>query len=593
MYELRPEYQIPAHLATIEHCKTSNEPAFHNMTVGAGKSINIAFMVKHITDKGGRVLVLARQGELIEQNSLDCWEIGCKNSVFSASLNKRSLYYPAVFGTEGTVQRALDNELKDVSFDAIFFDECHMLHWQDCLIEQPESQYGKIIKHFKSKNPKLRIVGYTGSPYRGTEPILNKFWKKQLSDVSTYELINLGYLVPPVFGFGDIDHAYDLSAFNKKSEHEDYSAKELAAMGRAITKDKTKTQVIIEEVINRTRNRLGVLITCASKKHCEQVAECLPEGTWGIITDSTSTKERMRILKDAKIGAIKYVMQIGCLTTGVNVPYWDCCVILRKIGSLTLLIQLTGRVLRTLKNEQIEQGLQKHDALILDYTDTFESMGDIFDNPLVATANSEKAKQLNRESIECPICSTNNSQFAIRCCGADSNSDDGRCEHFFTSVQCGKCFAENAPSSKSCRKCDAVLIDPNSALINKAYSDADYKPVNKMTLSSTKTGGLCVTYDLASVYIKNGVEYPEVAKEYFAPFKGVPYEKARWYKFIEQHIQGDKFRRMVYNFPTIESILNMRAMFDTPTEITHRINEKHFSIINRKKFRSGREELSQ
>jgi len=85
MYELRPEYQIPAHLATIEHCKTSNEPAFHNMTVGAGKSINIAFMVKHITDKGGRVLVLARQGELIEQNSLDCWEIGCKNSVFSAS----------------------------------------------------------------------------------------------------------------------------------------------------------------------------------------------------------------------------------------------------------------------------------------------------------------------------------------------------------------------------------------------------------------------------------------------------------------------------------------------------------------------------
>lgn len=588
-YSLRPEYQQPIHDATINHCKSSAVAAFVSASVGSGKTINIAFMVQHIVNKGGKALVLARQGELIKQNSEDCWAIGCKNSVFSASLNKRSTYYPAVFGTEGTVQRALDNEFKTHSFSAILIDECHMIDWKDCLLDEPETQYGKIISHFQKLNTKLRIIGYTGSPYRGAESILGEFWQKQLYDVGTYQLIGLGYLVPPIFGFGDEDHHYNLEGFEKKSEHEDYSAKELAAMGRAITKDKTKTTAIIEEVIQRTQNRLGVLITCASKKHCEQVSECLPDGSWGIVTDSTSTKQRIKILDDAKVGNIKYVMQIGCLTTGVNVPFWDTCVILRKIGSLTLLIQLMGRVFRTLKAEQIDLGLQKHDALILDYTDTLESMGDVFDDPIVSQAVASKAKQDGGTPKICMACNTHNGEFAIRCCGEDMSSDDGRCEYFFMFNECLACGAHNAPSAKSCRKCEAVLIDPNKALINKAYTDADYKPVNKMILTQTQTGKLCVVYELDSTYMKNGEALPEVAKEYLTPFGGAPYEKARWYKFIEQHICGEKFRRTFANCQNLEQVINMKAMLDIPKELTHRVGEKGFSIINRKRFNSGRE----
>ena len=591
MYELRNEYQLPAHIATIEHCKASSEPAFHSMSVGAGKTINIAFMCKHISEKGGRVLVLARQGELVDQNSQDCWAIKCKNSVYSASLNKKSTFYPVIFGTEGTVQRALDNDFKSLKFDALLIDECHMVDWQDCISKEPESQYGKIISHLLTLNSKLRIIGYTGSPYRGKESIKGEFWKHQLSDVGTYELIGLGYLVPPVFGFGDDEHNYKLQEFNKKDEFEDYTAKELAAMGRAITKDQTRTQLIMEEVIERTKDRLGVLITCASKKHCEQVSECLPVDSWGIVTDSTSTKERIKILDDAKSGKIKYVMQIGCLTTGVNVPYWDCCVILRRIGSLTLLIQLVGRVLRTLKPHQIDDGLSKLDALVLDYADTFESMGDVFDNPIVQQAVAKRKGEQN-QTIECPKCSTMNSEHAVRCCSIDTSEKDGRCSYFFRSSTCQNCQTQNAPTAKNCRHCDAVMIDPNRALVNKAYTDADYKAVKKMTLSETKNGKLCVIYELDSVYIKEGKEYPEVAKEYFSPIGGAPYERQRWFKFIEQHIQGQQFRRTFAKLATVQKMIEMKAMLDVPKEITHRINDKHFSIINRKRFNSGREELS-
>ena len=588
MIQLREEYQHPAHIATVEHCKSTNKPAIHDQTVGAGKTIQIGFFAKHVADKGGRVLCIARQGELIEQNSDDYRLIGGKCSIYSASLNRKSTYYPVVFGTEGTIARDLDGVFKAMPFNALLIDECHHVDWQDCLIDDPQTQYGKIINHFLSINPKMRIIGYTGSPYRNNASIIGEFWDKKLSEVGTYQLINLGYLVPPVFGFGDDAHNYDLKEFKPSGNQGDFTQQELLAMGRKITKDQTKTQLIMEEVIERTKNMLGVLITCASKKHCEQVAECLPCGTWGIITDSTSTKKRRELLAKAKTGEIKYMLQIGCLTTGVNVPYWQVCVILRRIGSLVLITQLIGRILRTLKPNQVDDGLVKNDALILDYTDTLEAMGDIYDDPILDKALADKAKT-ERLEVLCPKCEAPNSQYAVRCVGADDTEHDGRCGHFFKFSECGMCQTKNAPSAKTCRKCDAIMIDPNRDLIRKAYTDADYKPVIEMHFEANKSGGLTVTYQLDATYHHNGIEKPEIAKEHFKVDSSEPHEKGRWYGFVKQHINGYKFQQSMMRNRQVSHIIRNKAMFDSPTDITHRKNDKGFSIINRKRFRSGRE----
>jgi hypothetical protein len=39
----------------------------------------------------------------------------------------------------------------------------------------------------------------------------------------------------------------------------------------------------------------------------------------------------------------------------------------------------------------------------------------------------------------------------------------------------------------------------------------------------------------------------------------------------------------------LENVIRNKAMFDCPSHITHRKNDKGFSVINRRKFRSGRE----
>lgn len=595
--ELRPEYQQPIHDETLNHLRASNDPAFVSASVGAGKTVNIGAIAAHVSSVGGRVLVLARTGELVSQNSAMAWKMGVKNSVYSASCGAKSTFYPVVFASEKSLCGALDTDFKNLPFNVLLIDECHMVDdvaVAECLkhgVSDDSSQYAKIIHHFTQLNPKLKIIGYTGSPYRGKKDILGDFWKKKLYDVSTMWLVSIGYLVPPVFGFADDGHKYDLSQWTPSTEHStaDFSGKQLADMQKTVTKDKQKTQIIMEEVVSICSNRSGgVLITCAGRKHCEQVAEFLPADSWAIVTDKTSNKSRKQALIDARSGAIKYVLQVGCLTTGVNVPPWSTSVMLRRIGSLTLLTQLTGRILRTLEQEDIDNGFEKTDGLILDYTDTFESFGDIYDDPLLEKARAHKAT-FQGESQTCPLCETENSQYAVRCIG-NADNEEGRCEHFFQSSMCFKCDTENAPTARNCRKCNAILIDPARALKNKAYTEADYKEVIEMNWQPTKTtGGIKIEYRLNSIYTKNGIESQEVAIEYFKPFGGKPHDKQRWKAFIIQSVNCHRFRGQVFRMRSVKDIIANKAIFDIPTHITHRINDKGLSIINRRKYLSGRE----
>ena len=110
-----------------------------------------------------------------------------------------------------------------------------------------------------------------------------------------------------------------------------------------------------------------------------------------------------------------------------------------------------------------------------------------------------------------------------------------------------------------------------------------------MRVELGKSGGIWVIYNLNSTYTKNGIEYPEVAKEFFDPEAKEQFKKAKWWKFIATHIQGGMFRR-TYAKMKPDACVRNQAMLDMPTHITHRVNDKNFSVINRKKFRSGREE---
>lgn len=572
------QYQWDAYTATGEHIRASTEPAFVEASVGAGKTIMIAMVCKRAQDVGMSALVLARQGELVEQNAEELWKLGVKNSIYSASLNKKSTTYPIICGTEGTVARALDTELKEYAPDFLLIDECHMVDWEDAMEDEPSTQYGQIIKAMYQRNPRLRIIGYTGSPYRGVEPILGQFWKKRLIQLDTNWLIERNFLVPTVFGYGHDDVQYDLKEFKPTGQDgtADLTAQQMREMEAKILKEHTTTQRIMLEVQELAKDRNGVLITCAGKKHCEEAASMLPEGSYGIVTDSTPKRERADILRNAKEGRLKYVLQIGCLTTGVNIPRWDTVVILRSIGSLTLLVQLIGRGLRLPTDD-----FKKDDCLILDYSGTMHEMGELYHNPILEQAEIQRSRGTG-ELIQCPKCYTENSKYARRCVGASTTSSDGRCEWFWQSKECPSCGCENDTTARDCRNCGEQLRDPNEKLTGKHYTDDDYVKVNKMHMTMTKNQqDVVVSYDL---------EDGERATEFFYPFSQNPQAKNAWRnRFVFKHAM-DKSKAL--KMRSVTEIIKMKAIFNAPLYITHRRNDKGKSIIHRKKFRSGRVEES-
>ncbi len=611
------EYQDPIIKAIIEHCMESADPAFVYISVGGGKTALYAFAADHVCSKSGRALVLARQGELVEQNSDFAWNAQVNNSVFCSSLNARSTRFPAIYGSEKTVfngiglntpENALANgDLKypfgyhhdqdgkicyEVKIDLLMIDECHQVNF-----DNDDCQYMRIIRYFQKVNPKIRIIGGTGSPFRGKEHLIGTFWKKCLYELSTEQLVEWGWLVPPVFGFPkDKGKKYDFSTISVDLDGNKFNDDELE---KVTLSDPTLTQEIIQEIVERTHDRLGVIIFCTTKRHCVEASKALPPGSFGIITEATTAKERRRILKASRSGKIKFLLNVGVLSTGYNNPRIDVVCYLRPLDSLVLLIQTMGRGFRI---PEKDDDFTKTDCLILDYAEVMERLGPLYENPILEGAVEKKAEGEKRLPQQCPDdnCKHMNSLLARRCNGRHEYDNDynrslpainakrrlagqheltpesKRCEAFFKYNLCGACKEKNDPCARECRnpECKAQLIDPNDRLLNTSYTHSEYKKVLGMKLTPCSGQGLLVTYIL---------EGHEIAKEFFSPFHSNNICKIKWRKeFVKMHVNKCDIQALG-KLRTAEALCGSK-LIRIPTEITHRIGKAGKSIIRRKNF---------
>lgn len=587
------------------------KPSYVTASVGAGKTIMIAMIARRFQDMGWEGLVIARQGEIIEQDAEELWNLSVKNSLFSASLGRKAYAYPLIAGTEGTIINGLFDKtaddgtvtkslLSDFSPRYILVDECHQVNWQDIISEHPETQYGVIMNELNRRckekyGHEVIVIGYTGSPFRGVESIKGAYWKHEIVNISTKYLVDLGFLVPTIFGGQDIeDLQYDLHEFASSDVDgvQDFTDSQLKEMQEEILKQGTLTQKIMLKVMELTRDRLGVLITCAGKKHCKEAAKYLPEGSYSIVTEDMGQKSRRKALKDAATGRKKYTLQIGCLTTGVNIPYWDTSVILRKIMSLTLLTQLLGRPMRLLKPDQIASGLVKENHLCLDFTGTMFELGGLYEDPILEEAEAQRAKR-SGEQVPCPKCQTMNSPYARRCIGKDATSPDGRCEEFFSFIRCGfdkhgirifddGCGTKNDPTARYCRQCDHVLRDPNAALNERAYTDKEWTDVQDFKVELTKDAeGVLYRYLVVKADGKTGW-----ANEVFYPFGGKPKHLRDMFKMkaLLPHLEDKSMLKKMMDCHDAKTFMHYAGLIRAPKRITHRFNDKGRDIIHRKDF---------
>ena len=600
-----------------------------------------------------QVLVIQRQGELCMQNSEAAWQFNddeklLNNSLFSASCGKvKSTHFQVVYATEGTLSRALGFgvKAKEGEEDAprncqyrfspytldelalpddkrarlgkfhpvlIMWDEGHQIPY-----DKPDSMAVKILEHFYDCKPELRLACFSGSCFRGTESIVGDtpqhLWKKFASInpgdpsypeggvgdgiITTEFMIEQGWVVPPTFGYpDDSEKQYDFSHLHPSGWEYDEAEMD------AVVSDWEKLLAVCSDIIIKVADRKGVLIFAATQRHARQTAAAMKAlgvdpDTVGVITDKTKDKDRRRILADAKTGKIKYTINVAVLTTGVNVPYWDTLVFMRPIGSLVLLIQAIGRVLRLLivdgevpmfersnlfgKTAQDRLELiaasTKPDALVLDYAGVMDTMGHLYDNQILEQAELDKAKKEKKDLIICPACDkagigTMNAPTARRCIYRDPKGV--RCEYFYHFRLCPSCDTKNDQVARECRSCKRMLIDPNAALNNKHYVDGESIPVRSMKAGHGAGGKLWFRYELST---------GEIPMEIFYPHAGAnkKVNNIIWAKFVDA-LPIDQRSKIRLRAMKASTVIENVDLIPVPQEISARKKGAKYTIGRRK-----------
>lgn len=451
MKKLRPYQQEVLDQLKIK-LKETEHPLLVNASVGAGKSLIIAELLRIIEKSGWRALCLTMNSTLIRQNAETYIAQGGHAGVYCAALNRKDTSQPIIFASPLSVRGSIkiNSKLSKIPFNLIVVDECHNIN-----IADRNTTYIRIFNHYliqaQTLGHKLRFVGLTGTPYRGKGHTIvgeKLFFKEEVCAITAEWLIENFYLTPPIWGYCEKTLQYDFHELKVNSMGK-FNSTELQD---AINKKPRLTAKIMTEVTKIVKDRRGAFIFASSVKHCQECAEWLPPEETAVITGDTPDKLREHYIAQAKAGVIKYLVNVNVLCTGVDVPIFDTVVFVRPTESLVLYMQCLGRGLR------LADG--KTDCLILDYAGNLDRHGDI-DNPIINKALRPKNNDDPDYCIQCFNCNTMNTLMARRCIGA---KHDKRCDHWFEWKDCIYCGTKNDIVSRQCRSCQGELLDPNRKL---------------------------------------------------------------------------------------------------------------------------------
>jgi DNA repair protein RadD len=380
------------------------------MPVGSGKSFTMALFIKSIFDKYGKyiskVMLLTHVKELIEQDYqaiIDYWE-GAPIGIYSASMNSRD--YKSKIVCAGIQSVAKKAELFG-KVNVIVIDECHLVSPKD------NTGYKVFISELKKVNPKLKVVGFSGSIFRldcgyitGNGVFDDVCYN--MCDIDSFNML--------------IDNKCLCNAIPKKTNFKIDVSEVKMRGGEYIEKELQKavdtdiiTEQALKEAVALAKDRKHWLIFCTGVEHAEHVSAYL-NVIFGIkccvIHGGLKKTERDTLIDEYKRGVYRACANVNVLSTGFNFPSIDCLIMLRPTQSITLWIQACGRGIRYSKD--------KENCLVLDFAGNTERLGCINDPRVPKEKSKNKSDQKGETPFKvCPECMTYNTTRATSCvnCG--------------------------------------------------------------------------------------------------------------------------------------------------------------------------------
>lgn len=410
--ELR-QYQREAIDAVFDHYRTSKEQPniIISIPTGAGKSLIQAEILKRSlqTKPDLKFLCLAHVKELLDQNESELLNIWPEApvGVVSAGLS-RSEYDKSI--TIAGIQTIYDKIISHI--DVMIIDEVHRFS------DDPTSMYMQLYMRLKDKNPNLKMIGMTATPFRTKKGLMTKseVWDKIVYSVNIKDMIKDGYLCKVVTKQSETQP--DLKGVRQQAS--DYIMSEAATVMDKIH------DMAIDEIIRESVDRQHWLIFACNVEHAFNVRYSLEQKgiPTAVIVGDMSDTLRDDIISDFKCGFYRALVNVNILTTGFNFKSIDLIVTLRPTKSAIIYVQSIGRGMR------IEA--LKRDCLVLDFAGWVDEFG-----PIDQVKISPRSGIGNAPHKTCKICRAVTAASARVCpeCGSEFERKEQEVRHNATSSQ--------------------------------------------------------------------------------------------------------------------------------------------------------------
>lgn len=383
----------------------------------------------------------------------------------------------------------------------LIFDEAHLVSLP--VQDRSKDQFGKIYTSLKGKNPKMRFMGCTATPYRLSQGYI--YGDKNRSDCTPYfdqvdsriytkDLLNQGYLTPLV-GYTAKNEEIEIDLQQVGKVAGEYNNGELE---RLMTKQihVNSVKAAYEKYCS---DRKCTLVFCTSIEHAEVVAKAL-----GAVPIHSQNKNHINM--DSKI-----FTSVAKLTTGVDKTGIDALIIARPTLSPSLHVQMLGRAMR------LHPG--KENSIIVDIVGNSNQFGLDLDNPVVKIPNVPGSGEATSK-----ICPGQHSDGSI--CGAQLHASTRICPH------CGHEFSK--------KEVEALLPELMEVKFNQPPTPQIFE-VERMEVGkyiSAKSGKEMIRVD----FIKGSFSYKEQISLYLGfkdVYKGFFVQKSK--EFWTQLAPGNAF----------------------------------------------------
>jgi len=344
------------------------------LPTGTGKTVVFCRVTEDQVRNGGRVLILAHRGELLDQAADKLFRFtGLRCATEKADEHSLGSWYRVTVGSVQSMMR--ENRLKmfpENYFSHIIIDEAHHVL---------SDSYQRVLEHFPGAN----VLGVTATPDRGDMRNLGSVFESLAYEYTLPRAIKDGYLCP--IKAQTIPLKLDLSGVGVQSG--DFKAGDL---GTAL--DPYLVQ-IAGEMANICRDRKTVVFLPLVKTS-QKFRDILNSKGFRAAEVNGNSADRAQILEDFDAGKYNVLCNSMLLTEGWDCPSVDCIVVLRPTKIRSLYAQMVGRGTR------LSPG--KDHLLLLDFlwhTERHELC-----HPAALICESDEVARKMTENIEaagCPV----------------------------------------------------------------------------------------------------------------------------------------------------------------------------------------------